>query len=142
MFGLQFVNEMENMQREMDQLFRGFGYNSAHGPEQKQVKFKVTDTGERVQIEAPLPGLDIEKLNISVLDHRLTVSGEFSQPEVPQDICWHRQERSAGSFEKKFQLPVNLDTEKVEAEYKQGVLRISLPKAASALPKKIEINVA
>ena len=142
MFGLQFVNEMENMQREMDQLFRGFGYSPAYGSQQEQIKFKVTDTGESIRVEAPLPGLDIEKLNISVLGRRLTVSGEFSRPEVPQEIRWHRQERSAGSFEKNLQLAVNLDTEKVEAEYKQGILKINMPKAASALPKKIEINVA
>ena len=141
MFGLQFVNEVENMQREMDQFFRGFGYRPTYGSQQKQINFKATDTGQSISVEAPLPGLDIEKLNISVLGRRLTVSGEFSRPEVPQEVRWHRQERSAGTFEKNLQLAVNLDTEKVEAEYKQGILKINLPKAASALPKKIEINV-
>lgn len=141
MFGLQFVNEMESMQREMDQLFRGFGYSPAYGSQRKQLNFKATDTGESIHVEAPLPGLDIEKLNITVLGRRLTVSGEFSRSEVSQDVRWHRQERSAGTFEKNIQLPVNLDTEKVEAEYRQGILKINLPKAVSALPKKIGINV-
>ena len=140
-FGLQFVNEIENMQREMDQLFRGFGFSPTYEPQARQIDFKVVDNGESFSVEAPLPGLDIEKLNISVLGRRLTVSGEFSHPELPQDVRWHRQERSAGTFEKNLQLAANLDTEKIEAEYKQGILKINLPKATSALPKKIEIKV-
>ena len=142
MFGLQFVNEMENMQREMDQLFRGFGFNPAYGSEAKAINFKVVDKGESFRVEAALPGLDIEKLNITVLGRQLTVSGEFSHPELPQEARLHRQERSDARFEKNLQLAVNLDTEKIEAEYKQGILKITLPKAVSALPKKIAINVS
>lgn len=141
MFGLQFVNEMENMQREMDQLFRGFGFNSAYGSEAKTIDFKVIDKGENFRVEAALPGLDVEKLNISVLGRHLTVSGEFSRPELPQEARLYRQERNDARFEKNLQLAANLDTEKVEAEYKQGILKINLPKAASALPKKIAISV-
>ena len=139
--GLQFVNEIENMQREMDQLFRGFGFSPTYESQVKQIDFRVIDNGESFSVVATLPGLDIEKLNISVLGRSLTVSGEFSRPELPQDIRWHRQERSTGTFEKNLQLAANLDTEKVEAEYKQGILKINLPKVASALPKKIEITV-
>ena len=142
MFGLQFVNEIETMQREMDQLFRGVGFNSADGSEAKTINFKVIDKGEGFRVEAALPGLDIEKLNINVLGRQLTVSGEFSHSELPQEARQHRQERPGGAFEKNLQLPVNLDTENIEAEYKQGILKISLPKAVSALPKKIAVNVA
>ncbi len=142
MFGLQFVNEMENVQREMDQLFRGFGFSPAYGSVEKQINIKVLDDSENFSVEAPLPGLDIEKLDISVLGRRLTVSGEFLTPELPQDVRWHLQERSGGTFEKHLQLSADIDTEKIEAEYKQGILQINLPKAASALPKKITINVA
>ena len=141
MFGLQFVNEMENMQREMDQLFRGFGFNAAYGSEAKTVNFKIIDKGESFLVEAALPGLDVKKLNISVLGRHLTVSGEFSRPELPQEARLHCQERSDAKFEKKLQLAANLDTEKIEAEYKQGILKINLPKVVSALPKKIAINV-
>ncbi len=141
MFGLQLVTEMENVQREMDQLFRGFGFSPAYGSQAKQVNFQVTDNGESFSVEAPLPGLDSEKLDISVLGRRLTVSGEFSRPELPADVRWHCQECNTEAFEQSLQLPADLDTEKVEAEYKMGILRLNLPKAASALPKKIEIKV-
>ena len=141
MFGLQFVNEMGNMQREMDQLFRGFGFNPAYGSEAKEINFKVIDKGESFCVEAALPGLDIEKLNISVLGRHLTVSGEFSHPELPQEARQHRQERSGGAFERNLQLSVNLDTDNIEARYNQGILKITLPKAVSALPRKIAVNV-
>ncbi len=141
MFGLQFVNDMENMQREINQLFRGSGSGSAYEPQHRPIDFKVVDQGESFSVEGQLPGVDGEKLNISVLGRRLTVSGEFIRPELAEDVRWHRQERCAGTFEKSLHLPVNLDTEKIEAEYRQGILEINLPKAASALPKKIEINV-
>ncbi|MDX2495730.1 MAG: Hsp20/alpha crystallin family protein [Desulfuromusa sp.] len=141
MFGLRLVTEMESMQREMDQLFRGFGFNPDFGSAEKQINIKVLDKGESFSVEAPLPGLDSEKLDISMLGRRLTVSGEFSTPELPQDVRWHRHERGGGAFEENLQLSTDIDTEKIEAEYKQGILKINLPKAASALPKKIAINL-
>jgi len=142
MFGLQLVNEMANVQREMDQLFRGFGFNPIYSSAEKQLKFKVYDGGENFSVEVPLPGLDIEKLDINVLGRHLTVSGEFYAAELPQDVRWHRQERRGGTFEQKLQLSADIDTEKIEAGYKQGILKINLPKATSALPKKIAINVS
>ena len=142
MFGLQLVNEMANVQREMDQLFRGFGFSPTYNSAENQINFKVLDSDEQFSVEAPLSGLDIEKLDISVLGRHLTISGEFSAAELPPDVRWHRQERSGGKFEQKLQLSADIDTEKIEAEYRQGILKINLPKAASALPKKIAINVS
>ncbi len=142
MFGLQFVNEVGHMQREIDHLFRGFSESSDSRLQVKKINFKVKDRGESYCIEASLPGLDADKLDISMMGRRLHVSGEFLQPEVPKDVRWHRQERSAEPFEETLQLTANLDAEKVEAEYRQGILKIILPKAASALPKKIEVVVS
>ena len=93
-------------------------------------------------MEAVLPGLDAEKIDINVLGRRLTVAGEFAQPEIPDGATWHRRERAGGRFEKSLQLSANIDADQVEAEYQQGILRIKLPKAASALPKKIEVKTA
>ncbi|MFK5927048.1 MAG: Hsp20/alpha crystallin family protein [Desulfuromusa sp.] len=141
MFGLQFVNEMENVQREIDQLFRGFGFTSTAESQIKQIDFQVIDNGESFSVQAPLPGLDSEKLDISVLGRIVTVSGEFSASEVSQNVRWHHQERCRGEFEQNIQLRANLDTEKIEAEYVDGILNITLPKAVSELPKKIAVKV-
>jgi HSP20 family protein len=142
MFGLQIMNEAGSMQREMDQLFRGLGFSPAYVAQDSQIEFQVQDNGDRHNIKASLPGLDSEKLSISVLGRRVTISGEFSQPDIPEDSVWHRQERSRGKFEQNIQLSTNFDMEKIEAEYVNGILNITLPKAASALPKKIAVKVS
>ncbi len=141
MFGLQYVNGMENMQREMGQLFQNIGFQPAYRSLEKRIDLKVVDRGENLAVEVPLPGLNIDKLDINVLGRRLTIAGEFLAAELPPDVRWHRQERRSGSFESHFQLSADIDLEKIEAEYKQGILRVNLPKAASALPKKISVKV-
>lgn len=142
MLGVQFVNEMEKFQREMNQLFRGDGFSPFNEIRERRVSFKVREIENSYIVEAALPGLVQEHLDISVLGRKLTVSGEIAKTELPEGANWVRQERLAGKFEQSFQLPDNLDTEKIEAHYRNGILRIDLPKAASAQPKKIEISVA
>jgi len=141
MFGLQFVNEVGNVQREMDQLFRGLGFAPTYGTQVRQIEFQVAENDGSHSVRASLPGLDSENLSISVLGRRLTISGEFSNPEIPEDSRWHRQERHRGKFEQNIQLTTNLDIEKIKAEYVDGILNITLAKAVSALPKKIAVKV-
>lgn len=142
MFGLQMMHEMENLQREMEQVLCGLGFNSAVGELSQTKRFKVSDKGEAFEVEAILPGLDIEKLDISVLGRQLNLIGEFATVEQPEGATWHRRERQTGRFEKSLQLPANIEAEKVLAKYEQGILGITLPKAASALPKKICVKAA
>ena len=140
MLGLSFVNEMENMQRELDQLFRGFGFNSEIEPQPKHLQFKVKDNETNFTVSAELPGLDVDTLNIEILGKHLTVSGEIVAVEQPDDIRWHRQERHAGTFAQDMHLNADIDAEKVIAVAKDGILQITLPKAVSALPQKITVN--
>jgi len=142
MFGLQMIHEMDNMQREMEQLFRGLGFHTASADLPQSRTIRVSDQGDAFQVEAVLPGLDAEKIDINVLGRRLTLAGEFVRPEIPEGATWHRRERARGKFERSLQLAANVDADQVEAEYQQGILRIRLPKAASALPKKIAVKTA
>lgn len=142
MFGLQMIHEMDNLQREMEQALCGLGFNSVVGQLPQAKQYKLSDKGEEFELEATLPGLDIDKLEISVLGRRLTLAGEFAAAEAPEGATWHRRERQGGRFEKNVQLSANVEAEQVEAEYRQGILRIRLPKAASALPKKISVKAA
>lgn len=141
MFGLHMFNEMEKIQREMDQFFCGLGAHSAHARLSASDDFKVKNVEGGYQVKATLPGIDVEKLEIKVLGRRVQVSGEPADTEQDNNITWHRRERARGSFSKALMLPAEIDSEKVEAEYKHGILTISLPKAASALPKKIDVKV-
>ena len=142
MFGLQMIQEMDNMQREMDQLFRGLGFKSASSDWQQSSGLLVKDQGDAYEVKAVLPGLDAENFEINVLGRRLTLAGEFARPDIPEGANWHRRERARGRFEKSLQLSADVDAEQVEAEYQQGILRIRLPKAATALPKKIAVKTA
>ena len=84
MFGLQFVNEIENVQREMDQLLRGLGMSPMTGGQVRRNGFKVIDRGESFVVEAALPGIDVENLAINVLGRKLTVAGEFVKTDLPE----------------------------------------------------------
>lgn len=142
MLRLQFVNEMENMHREMNQFFRNFGLGEVNSPQGERVGFRVSEKDDRFVVEAAIPGIDPEELNIDVLGRKLTVSGKFRESDAGEDVRWYRKERRSGSFEQNIQLTAELDTDKVVAEYEHGILRIDLPKAASARPKKITVNAA
>ena len=142
MFGLQMINEMESFQREMDQLFRGCGFNPAIKPARQTDRLSIREADDAYVVEASLPGIDIEKLDISVLGRRLTISGELATTYFGEVVTWHRQERGGGAFRQTLLLPLDVDNDKVEAEYQNGILRISLQKAASAMPKKISVKAA
>lgn len=138
MFGLQFINEMEAIQRQMDQVFCGMNPVERS----KDIAINVSEEKKAYKVRAVLPGLDVEKLDISILGQQLKISGEFIQDELPEGARWYRQERQQGVFEKVLRMSNHLNSEKVEAEYRNGILEIILPKAESALPKKIAVNIA
>ncbi|NOY14364.1 MAG: Hsp20/alpha crystallin family protein [Deltaproteobacteria bacterium] len=140
MFGFQMIQEMDNLQREMEQIFRGLNFAPAFPALSQASALKLRDVGEAFVVTATLPGIDSDKLDISILNRQLNLSGEFAAAEVPETAIWHRRERNTGRFERSLQLPVNVDADQVEAEYKQGILSIRLPKAASELPKKISVK--
>lgn len=140
MFGLHMFNEMENLQREMDQVFRGLGLGEPVRVRHAASRFKLRDAGEAFLVEAPLPGIDSDKLEINVLGRRLNLSGELLAEDTAEGACWHRQERQSGAFQQSINLPAAIDADLVEAEYQHGILKIKLPKAESALPKKIAVK--
>ena len=142
MLGLQMFNEMEMLNREMDQLLSGLGFSVVSDKRFNDSGFKVRDKGEAYQVDAALPGLDIEKLEIDVLGRQLSLTAERAGADVADEAVWHRRERRSGTFQRSLTLPEEIDQEKVEAEYKNGNLTIILPKAASVLPRKISVKAA
>lgn len=102
----------------------------------------VREDDEHVHVEALAPGLDPEKLSITVLGDILTISGEKIAPHDVADDAWHRNERAAGRFTRSVKLPIAIDEDRVEASYQNGELRLTLPKSESAKPRKINVAVA
>ncbi|HTA16985.1 MAG TPA: Hsp20/alpha crystallin family protein [bacterium] len=102
----------------------------------------VKETKDAYTVLADLPGLEKKDIEVSVEEGVLTVSGsrKAEHQEEAQDKTWHRVERRWGGFERSLKLGEGVDASKVAAEYKDGVLTITVQKKESALPRKIEVQ--
>lgn len=92
-------------------------------------------------IKAELPDIRREDIDIRVEDNTLTISGEKKLEEEVKEEQFHRVERAYGTFTRSFSLPATIDTEKVNADYKNGVLTVKLPMREEAKPKQIQVKV-
>ncbi len=92
-------------------------------------------------IKAELPEVPRENVRVTVENGKLSLSGQRTFEKEEENKKYHRVERFYGSFARSFNLPENADSEKVEAEYKDGVLRIHLPKLEKAKPRQIEVKI-
>ena len=95
---------------------------------------------DKAVISAEIPGIDPKSIDISVKDNTLTIKGERKDEELKGGEHYHNRERWHGSFTKSFRLPFRVETEHVVADYKHGVLTITLPRAESDKPRKIVIT--
>jgi HSP20 family protein len=131
--------EMNRFQEEFGRFFGRTGYGVGRSP---GAGFAVNLWADEnaLHAEVDLPGIDPGKLDISVVEgNRLTIKGERPVADLPNAV-WHRQERGFGTFEREVTLPTLVDADKVEARYEQGVLKLTLPKAEAAKPRKITVR--
>jgi HSP20 family protein len=89
-----------------------------------------------------LPGVDARNVNVEVLGNKLTVTGSWKSTEAPKEANYLHREFTYGNFERAVTLPEGVDVEKVTAEFNQGVLEITVPLAAAALPHRVQIKTA
>ncbi len=99
----------------------------------------VWQDDNRLIIETEVPGFAMSDIEVQLIDNTLTIQGCRSESQS-ENIDYVRRERAVGGFSRELRLPVEVDTEKVEASLSNGVLTITLPKAPSVMPKKIEIK--
>jgi HSP20 family protein len=108
----------------------------------------VRETEDALHVEAELPGLSAGDVDVSVTGEELVIKGArpSSPPREPaegdQPPTWHRRERGEGCFERRLELPVAVDPERVEASLVDGVLSLRCPKAAASRPRRIDIRGA
>lgn len=95
---------------------------------------------DRYVVQAELPGMKEEDVDVSVTDNTLTIKGERKTGNEVKEEDYYCCERSYGSFFRSIGLPSNVDTDKIEAACENGVLEISLPKALEAKPKKVTVS--
>ncbi len=102
--------------------------------------FDISETDDHIVVKADLPGIDAKELDISITGNVLTIKGEKKREKEEQNESFHRVERWFGSFTRSIALPVDVDAEGIEAIYKDGVLKIMIPKTEKAKRKKIEVK--
>ncbi len=97
-------------------------------------------TGEEdVVITTEIPGIDVADIDLSVTGDVLSIKGTRKPHESKEGETWHRRERGSGSFYRTVQLPYNVESSRVQADYVNGVLRIVLPRAEADKPRKISV---
>jgi len=91
-------------------------------------------------LTAEIPGIDPDKLDISVKNASVTIRGSRDNNEDAEERQYLRRERAAGNFVRTFTLPFEVDADKVQAEYRRGILELTLPRSEKEKPKKIEVS--
>jgi HSP20 family protein len=100
----------------------------------------VQEDKDNYSVRVELPGLKREDIQVSLDDGALVISGERHGEKVEEGVEIHRQERFYGKFQRALTLPVPVAAEKVKAQYKDGILTVTLPKTEEAKPKQIDIS--
>jgi HSP20 family protein len=132
--------DVGELRRRMEELFDrvgGVGANVVRAGVHPAVN--LYETGDSYVLTAELPGLRVEDLEITVERDRLTLRGE-RRIEHPEEASLHRAERRGGAFRRTLQLPVEVDGEKVDAVYRNGVLTLRIPKAPEHQPRRITVQ--
>ncbi|MGB7590952.1 MAG: Hsp20/alpha crystallin family protein [Terriglobia bacterium] len=101
----------------------------------------IYETEDAIVLKAELPGIDPKDVEVRVEDNTLYLKGERNYEKDVNEQNYHRIERSYGSFARSFSLPNSISAEKVKAEYKDGLLTLTMPKREEAKPKTIKIDV-
>ncbi len=135
--------EMMNLRSEIDRLFdqsmnldwpadrRIFG----------ELAIDLSETNDNYLVQASIPGINPNDLDISVTDNVLTIKGEFQEEKDDEGKQWHIRERRSGSFSRSVRFPMAVQADQVNAEYQNGVLHLTVPKAEEVKPKRIAVKV-
>jgi HSP20 family protein len=100
----------------------------------------VSETDSWIAVTAELPGLERKDIEVSVKDGVLSIRGEKRMEEEAKDAKFHRLERRYGAFYRALSLPETVDGGNIEARFKDGVLRVTLPKRAETKPRRIDVK--
>lgn len=103
-------------------------------------KIDISENEKAFSVRAEVPGIDKKDIDITVSDGLLTIKGEKKHENEDEGESFHRRESSYGSFTRSFRLSSDIENEKIEANYKNGVLTIVLPKTLAPEPKRIEVK--
>jgi len=134
------------LQREVERVFedfsRGFPTTFAAGTTELTPKMDVSETDKEFELMFELPGLEEKDVEVNVADNVLTVRGEKKAEKQQKDKNYRVVERSYGSFARSVDLPDGIDPDTIKATITKGVLKVTVPKPAPAMTKKVDIKAA
>ena len=136
------LTDFNSLRREMDQLMDS--WTGARVPRGGSLlwtpSINVREDADAFHIEAELPGVNPDDVEISLEDRVLTIAGEKRSQEVREGESFHVAERSYGRFERSFTLGRTVDADGIEARFDRGVLHVSIPKPEEQKPRRIQIR--
>jgi HSP20 family protein len=138
--------ELATMQDRVNRLFEDVMKSPQRSEETLNASWApavdIYETDKEIVLKAELPEMQEKDIDIKVEDNVLSITGERRMEKEVKEENYHRIERSYGSFNRSFTLPRTVDREGIKAAYKDGVLKVTLPKKEETKPKQIKIDVA
>lgn len=136
--------QMMSMRRQMDRMFddtfRSLESQGSDGESSGNLEIDVSESEEQYTILASLPGIDPDDVDVSIHDNMLTISGESQHESESESDHYHVRERRFGRFSRSIGLPSNVDLDNIDADSKNGVLSIKLPKLEETKPRRINVK--
>ena len=134
------LRDLDVARREMERLFDSLTESTGVQTAGVFPAINVSQGAEAIFVRAELPGIKPDDLEISIENDTVTIAGERARPSEAGDVSYHRRERGWGKFRRSFSIPTRVDSGKVQAKYVDGILTVTLPKAAEAKPKQITVQ--
>jgi len=129
--------ELNQLHREMSRLFDAY---SGGGTAWEYPAVNIWTHDDGALLTAEVPGIKPEDLDIAVHDGTVTIRGTRRHEELKEGEAWLRHERGAGDFVRSYSLPFSVETDKVTATYRSGILELTLPRAEADKPRKITVK--
>lgn len=142
----QEYDPFRDLQEEMNRLFDDFPLAAqGTGRERTLAAFSprvdVSETEKEIHVSAELPGMDEKDITVELEESAVSIRGEKKEEKEEKNKNWHWREQSYGVFQRTIALPVGVDTEKVKATFKKGILTIAIPKKEEAQAKRKAIKI-
>lgn len=135
-------SELRRMQENMDRLWKGFYGNGEDGGEIERwaIPLDVRAEGDNIVIQASMPGVDPNDIDVSIENDVLTIKGHTRTEQERREGEYLMRERRTGSFHRSLRLPDTVDTEKAHPHYENGVLTVALPKVEAKKARKLAVT--
>jgi HSP20 family protein len=139
------MREMETWQNRINSLFdRGLFPSFSLDDDMSLGNWRpvvdIYENDDTLVVKAELPGVDKKDIRVDLKDGVLTLSGERSHEKEVKEENYYRKERAWGSFHRSFNVPADIDPDKIKAEFKDGILKVEIPRPEEKKPKKIAVH--